>query len=312
MRYARGGDAGALLPPERAAPARQRLAHHRPGRVGPRYRARPGPGPPGRQAGEHPVRYGRRRRRAPPGRAVTGRPRRVPLHFGVGRVSPPGLATGAEQLTDTLDYPAPEQIEGRRLSRPGHLYAPPCTRSSCSAVAPPSGAEQGLTLMKAQLYAAAAGGRGPRRAGLPAAVDPVLAPGAGQGSGRPVPELRPVRRGTARRARPAGLVPLRAPRAPSRERAPAGPGSGRPAQPAGVAGPSLLIAPGPREFTPPAPVAAGLPEETAGWPAGTAGRPGPPGPGRLASPGPPPVRPRARRRPGAGCGPRWRPWPWSW
>jgi serine/threonine-protein kinase len=104
---------------------------------------------------------------------------RVPAHaylsdFGVGRVFPPGLVTGAEQLTDALDYLAPEQIEGDDLDGRADLYALACTSFELLCGAPPFGAEQGLTLMYSHLYApppvAAA-----RRAGLPAAVDPVLA-----------------------------------------------------------------------------------------------------------------------------------------
>jgi serine/threonine-protein kinase len=104
---------------------------------------------------------------------------RVPAHaylsdFGVGRVFPPGLVTGAEQLTDALDYLAPEQIEGDVLDGRADLYALACTSFELLCGAPPFGAEQGLTLMYSHLYApppvAAA-----RRAGLPAAVDPVLA-----------------------------------------------------------------------------------------------------------------------------------------
>ncbi|HEU5387845.1 MAG TPA: protein kinase [Streptosporangiaceae bacterium] len=104
---------------------------------------------------------------------------RVPAHaylsdFGVGRVFPPGLVTGAEQLTDALDYLAPEQIEGEVLDGRADLYALACTSFELLCGVPPFGAEQGLTLMYSHLYApppvAAA-----RRAGLPAAVDPVLA-----------------------------------------------------------------------------------------------------------------------------------------
>jgi serine/threonine protein kinase len=104
---------------------------------------------------------------------------RVPAHaylsdFGVGRIFPPGLVTGAEQLTDALDYLAPEQIEGDVLDGRADLYALACTSFELLCGAPPFGTEQGLTLMYSQLYApppvAAA-----RRAGLPAAVDPVLA-----------------------------------------------------------------------------------------------------------------------------------------
>ena len=104
---------------------------------------------------------------------------RVPPHaylsdFGVGRIFPPGLVTGADQVTNALDYLAPEQIEGDDLDGRADLYGLACTAFELLCGTPPFGAEQGLTLMYSQLYApppvAAA-----RRAGLPAAVDPVLA-----------------------------------------------------------------------------------------------------------------------------------------
>ncbi len=204
--------------------------------------------------------------------------------FGMGRVFPPGLATAADQIADTLDYLAPEQIEGDVLDGRADLYALACTSFELLCGAPPFGAEQGLTLMYAQLYApppvAAA-----RRAGLPAAVDAVLARALAKepadrypSCGRFAAELRA--------ALGLGSV-LRAGPAPSRERAPAGPDRAAQRGPASLAGPSLLIAPRPREFTPPAPVAAGLPAETADWPAGTPGWPGPPDARRA----------RARRRP---------------
>jgi hypothetical protein len=170
---------------------------------------------------------------------------RAPAHaylsdFGMGRVFPPGLVTGAEQLTDALDYLAPEQIEGDALDGRADLYALACTAFELLCGAPPFGAEQGLTLMYSQLYApppvAAA-----RRAGLPAAVDPVLARALAKdpadrypSCGRFAAELRA--------ALGLGSV-LRAGTAPSR-----GPAQPAPAPP-GLAGASMLIAPAPGEFT---------------------------------------------------------------
>jgi serine/threonine-protein kinase len=237
--------------------------------------------------------------------------------FGMGRVFPPGLATAADQIADTLDYLAPEQIEGDVLDGRADLYALACTSFELLCGAPPFGAEQGLTLMYAQLYApppvAAA-----RRAGLPAAVDAVLAralakepAGRYPSCGRFAAELRA--------ALGLGSV-LRAGPAPSR--GPALAGQDRPAGrvPATLAGPSLLIAPRPREFTPPAPLApeftapaalagqyapiapapadhpaqpADWPAETADWPAGTAGAAAGPGPGPGG--GPPESAAPARR-----------------
>jgi serine/threonine-protein kinase len=231
--------------------------------------------------------------------------------FGMGRVFPPGLVTAADQIADTLDYLAPEQIEGDVLDGRADLYALACTSFELLCGAPPFGAEQGLTLMYAQLYApppvAAA-----RRAGLPAAVDAVLAralakepAGRYPSCGRFAAELRA--------ALGLGSV-LRAGPAPSRERAPAGPARAAQRVPATLAGPSLLIAPRPREVRPAAPVGAGFaspaalagefapiapapagqPAETADWPAGTPDWPaGPAGPG--SGSGPPESPPPARR-----------------
>ena len=47
--------------------------------------------------------------------------------FGMGRVFPPGLSTAADQFADTLDYLAPEQIEGDALDGRADLYALACT-----------------------------------------------------------------------------------------------------------------------------------------------------------------------------------------
>jgi serine/threonine-protein kinase len=214
----------------------------------------------------------------PPGRAGD----RVPGHaylsdFGMGRVFPPGLVTAADQITDSLDYLAPEQIEGGDLDGRADLYALACTSFELLCGAPPFGAEQGMTLMYSQLYApppvAAA-----RRAGLPAAVDPVLARALAKdpadrypSCGRFAAELRA--------ALGLGSV-LRAGPAPSRGQAPADPA--RPARrvPAGLARPSRLIASAPGELTsaaalaggltPAAPIAGDRSAGTADWPAGTA------------------------------------------
>jgi len=226
---------------------------------------------------------------------------RAPAHaylsdFGVGRIFPPGLVTGAEQLTDALDYLAPEQIEGDILDGRADLYALACTSFELLCGAPPFGAEQGLTLMYSQLYApppvAAA-----RRAGLPAAVDPVLARALAKdpadrypSCGRFAAELRAaLGLGSVLRASPAPLPGQTRP-GPARV-APAQPGPGRPA-PASLAGGSMLLAPAAGEFTPaplsrdvtPAPPSGDWPAETADW----AG-PGPE-PGARPPVSPPPAR----------------------
>jgi serine/threonine protein kinase len=261
---------------------------------------------------------------------------RVPAHaylsdFGVGRVFPPGLVTGAEQLTDALDYLAPEQIEGDVLDGRADLYALACTSFELLCGAPPFGAEQGLTLMYSHLYApppvAAA-----RRAGLPAAVDPVLAralakdpAGRYPSCGRFAAELRAalglgsvLRAGPAPSPGPARPGPARvtaAPPAPAQpglsqpglaqpwsaqytptQPSPAGPGRRAPAS---LTGASMLLAPAPGEFTP-APLSRDVTPAAApagDWPAGTADWPGPaPEPGaHPAATAPPATPPPARR-----------------
>jgi len=256
---------------------------------------------------------------------------RVPAHaylsdFGVGRVFPPGLVTGAEQLTDGLDYLAPEQIEGDVLDGRADLYALACTAFELLCGAPPFGAEQGLTLMYSQLYApppvAAA-----RRSGLPAAVDPVLAralakdpadryPSCGRfaaelraalGLGSvlraaPAPSPGPARPGATQPSatqpsatRPGATQPNEAHPNPAHPRPvpPGLAGSGRRA-PVGLAGTSMLLVPASGEFTP-APLSRDVTPTSppAGdWPVRTADWPGP-GPGA----GPPAIPPPDRRGP---------------
>jgi hypothetical protein len=160
---------------------------------------------------------------------------------------------------------------------------------------PPFGAEQGLTLMYSHLYApppvAAA-----RRAGLPAAVDPVLARALAKdpadrypSCGRFAAELRAalglgsvLRAGPAPShgpARPAPSQPTATQPAPaqpapaqasSAQPSPARPAPGRPGRrvTASLAGASLLIAPARGEFTP-APLSrevTPMPQTVGDWP----------------------------------------------
>jgi serine/threonine protein kinase len=259
---------------------------------------------------------------------------RVPAHaylsdFGVGRIFPPGLVTGAEQVTNALDYLAPEQIEGDDLDGRADLYGLACTAFELLCGAPPFGAEQGLTLMYSHLYApppvAAA-----RRAGLPTAVDPVLARALAKdpadrypSCGRFAAELRAalglgsvLRAGPApprtppNRAQPNGTVRDPARPEPARpepaQPGPVPPGLGGPGRraPAGLAGTSMLLAPAPGEFTPAplsrdvTPMSPTSPPVGQGgdWPVQTADWPGP-GAGPAAGPPalPPPDRGGPRR-----------------
>ena len=116
--------------------------------------------------------------------AAAGRtPRRtgdgVPGHvylsdFGLSSNPPPGRATAVGQFAGTLDYLAPEQIEGRVLDGRSDQYSLACAGFELLCGTPPFGQDQGETVIYAQLYAPPPGATA-RRPDLPAAVDVVLA-----------------------------------------------------------------------------------------------------------------------------------------
>jgi serine/threonine-protein kinase len=80
----------------------------------------------------------------------------------------------AGQLTSRLDYVAPEQIEGQALDGRADLYSLACVGFELLCGTPLFEADQGLTVMYAQLYAPPPAASA-RRNDLPAAVDQVLA-----------------------------------------------------------------------------------------------------------------------------------------
>jgi tRNA A-37 threonylcarbamoyl transferase component Bud32 len=94
--------------------------------------------------------------------------------FGMSKAFTPGQVIAAEQAGGSLDYLAPEQIEGRALDGRADLYSLACTGFELLCGTTPFGPDQGLTLMYAQIYADPPAASA-RRAGLPAAVDSVLA-----------------------------------------------------------------------------------------------------------------------------------------
>ena len=94
--------------------------------------------------------------------------------FGMSKGFPPGQVIATGQFTGTLDYAAPEHIEGRALDGRADLYSLACTAFELLSGLPPFGPDQGPTLMYAQLYAPPPSATA-RRAELPAAVDLVLA-----------------------------------------------------------------------------------------------------------------------------------------
>jgi serine/threonine protein kinase len=94
--------------------------------------------------------------------------------FGMSTNVPPDEITATGQFAGTLDYVAPEQIEGRAVDGRADLYALASAGFELLCGTPPFGQDQGLTVMYAQLYAPPPSAVA-RRPELPAAVDQVLA-----------------------------------------------------------------------------------------------------------------------------------------
>ena len=94
--------------------------------------------------------------------------------FGMSQAFPPGQVIAPDQAAGILDYLAPEQIEGRDLDGRTDQYSLACTGFELLCGTPPFGPDQGQTLMYAQIYADPPAASA-RRAGIPAAVDSVLA-----------------------------------------------------------------------------------------------------------------------------------------
>ena len=159
--------------------------------------------------------------------------------FGMSKIFPPGQIIATGQSTGTLDYAAPEQIEGRDLDGRADLYSLACTGFELLCGAPPFGQDHGLTLMYAQLYAPPPTATA-RRADLPAAVDPVLATALAKNPadrypscGRFAEELRAA----------LGLEPGE-PADPPRSRPPGGTGQASAPGPAAAAGQPATVAAG--------------------------------------------------------------------
>jgi serine/threonine protein kinase len=108
--------------------------------------------------------------------AGSGQPDHVYLSdFGLSK---PALSSANLTLTGqflgTIDYMAPEQVEGRPLDGRADLYSLACTTFEMLAGAPPFNRDQGLAVMWAQLSAAAPSLRA-ERPDLSPAVDQVIA-----------------------------------------------------------------------------------------------------------------------------------------
>jgi serine/threonine-protein kinase len=94
--------------------------------------------------------------------------------FGMSHAFPSGQVIAPDQAAGILDYLTPEQIEGRDLDGRTDQYSLACTGFELLCGTPPFGPDQGQTLMYAQIYADPPAASA-RRAGIPAAVDSVLA-----------------------------------------------------------------------------------------------------------------------------------------
>jgi serine/threonine protein kinase len=94
--------------------------------------------------------------------------------FGISKNSPAGDGTTMGQVAGTLDYVAPEQVEGRAVDGRADLYSLACAGFELLCGTPPFGQDQGLTVMYAQLYAPPPTASA-RRPDLPPAVDRVMA-----------------------------------------------------------------------------------------------------------------------------------------
>ena len=110
----------------------------------------------------------------PPSGGDYGRTHVYLSDFGMGRDFSPGEIIATGQLARTLDYLAPEQIEGGALDGRADLYSLACAAFELLCGSSPFGQEQGLTVMYAQLYAPPPAATA-RRPDLPAAVNQVLA-----------------------------------------------------------------------------------------------------------------------------------------
>jgi serine/threonine protein kinase len=270
--------------------------------------------------------------------AGTGQPDHVYLSdFGLSK---PALSSANLTLTGqflgTIDYMAPEQVEGRAIDGRADEYSLACTTFEMLAGAPPFKRDQGLAVMWAQLSATAPSLRA-ERPELSPAVDEVVARALAKSpddryqtctafasalraacgraaAGRERGPAAAPQPGTAtQRAHISGSPPTEPPTEPARVAVPppAGPPAGRARVPEPpTAGPGTQ-----RARLPESPAASAWPGDppsraATSWPADprpapAASRPAPPPSSRATSwpPAPPPVTP-ARRPPGGAARPR--------
>jgi DNA-binding beta-propeller fold protein YncE len=179
--------------------------------------------------------------------------------------------TSTGQFLGTLDYVAPEQIEGRPVDGRTDLYALACATFELLTGAPPFRRDEGMAVMYAQVSEEAPR-LSSRRPGLPARADAVMSRALAKSPDDRYPSCRDFA-GALRHVfglsafRTSGPSPTLAspspsPRTPTQASSPSAADPGA-AGPAGAAPPAGAGAPG-------APGAAG-PDQTAGWGAGAAG-----------------------------------------
>ncbi len=240
--------------------------------------------------------------------AGTDRPDHVYLSdFGLSKQSlaPSGL-TSTGQFLGTLDYVAPEQIEGRPVDGRTDEYALACAAFELLSGAPPFRRDEGLAVVYAQLSEPPPS-LAARRSGLPPAIDPVLTRALAKSPADRYPScrdfavalrevfgLRPVDSGPSDSPPPRAATEIAMPVAPSRG---AGDEQARPAENQAPPQSPQPQSPQPQSPQPHPTPAAGPATEAAGFPVTRPTRPGltaPPAPG---SPGwaEPPDEPRSGR-----------------
>ena len=97
----------------------------------------------------------------------------------------------------TIDYVAPEQIAGEEIDGRADVYSLGCVLYECLVGQPPFRRDSDLAVVFAHLETESPAPSA-ERPELPAALDAVIAQGAGQGAGAALPELPRVRPGGAR------------------------------------------------------------------------------------------------------------------
>jgi serine/threonine protein kinase len=178
--------------------------------------------------------------------------------FGISKQShSTSSLTMTGQLLGTLDYLAPEQIEGREVDGRADLYALACTTFEMLAGTPPFKRDQGMAVMWAQLSAPPPALTS-RRPGLPPVIDQVMIKALAKSPASRYQNCAEFASALQRacglgEAEMAGAGPPGGPDRP----AVSGPmGSGRMGS-AATAGPRLSPSPAPRRTPPPPPLAPG-------------------------------------------------------